>query len=405
MTGKMLTADGRSSIRPMTFLSAVAVSLIVASTGACHSRRRSDEPLLPSTSLPAGYRPTANSSVSPPGVFEVARSVAASPCTATRLGDGRVLVTESRGLGVAGTSELFDPATGTVAQAGQMLGACGDRSDGYQTIAILLLDGRVLMIGTGRTYTDLELYDPASGTFAAGGTLPGPAVYGESAGLLQDGRVLIVGGAAPDGWATSAWIYDPEDGKFVATGAMATGRAQAQLVLLRDGRVLVCGGDQGYTGLGQASLASAEIYDPATGTFTTTGSMSTARTAFTATLLADGRVLVAGGHNPDESRPAAGESFELATAEIYEPSGGKFTPTGSMSTARSTLGNMTATLLRDGRVLVAGGDPTGTADLYDPAQAIFTPAGSVGTSSGQVAAALVDGRVLFPGSPSMIYRP
>src|SRR5271157_980588 len=221
----------------------------------------------------------------------------------------------------------------------------------------------------------------------------GPMVVarnGQSATLLPDGRVLIVGGTDDK----SAELYDPATGTFSLTGSMVYSQPGATATLLRDGRVLITGGTDGS--LDENPVASAELYDPKTGTFSPTGSMTTARSTPAATLLSDGRVLIVG----DEDR-----SFDAKpSAELYDPSTGTFSPTGSPVKLRA--GN-TATLLSDGRVLIAGGTGTGayndstatSAELYDPTTGKFALTGSMTTSrwSGHTATLLSGGRVLIVG--------
>ena len=125
---------------------------------------------------------------------------------------------------------------------------------------------------------------------------------------------------------------------FNTTGSMSVARSRHTATLLNNGKVLVAGG-----GGGSSCFASAELYDPATGTWSTTGSMNVARSGHTATLLNNGKVLVAGG---------TGGSLPFASAELYDPATGTWSTTGSMNVSR---GHHTATLLNNGKVLVAGG--------------------------------------------------
>ena len=256
--------------------------------------------------------------------------------------------------------------------------------------AILQADGRVLIIGGSigimQGLTSAELYDPSTGTFSSTGSMETPGgCHGATA--LADGRVLIVGG----GDGSKAEIYDPETGTFRPTGSMTTARCDPTATLLADGRVLVAGGlweDPDATG-DPVAPTSAELYDPKEGTFSPTGSLTTARGGQTATLLADGRVLVAGGE---------GASGALASAELYDPKTGTFHVTGSMTTA----GGVTATRILDGRVLITGGGDGSKAEVYDPTTGTFKPTGSMKTSRWQQTATLLpDGRVLVAGGADL----
>jgi hypothetical protein len=187
---------------------------------------------------------------------------------------------------------------------------------------------------------------------------------------LKDGRVLIAGGvsfgdAPPAGRLGVAQLWDPGTGKFTTTGSLNEPRTDHTATLLGDGRVLITGGADLSDGID--NQASAELYDPATGKFTMTGAMSHGRAYHTATLLPDGKVLIAGGYG--------GGTLPTATAELYDPATGSFSPTGSMSVARD---RHTATLLPDGKVLIAGGvdeenRALASAELYQPATGTFSP--------------------------------
>ena len=198
--------------------------------------------------------------------------------------------------------------------------------------------------------------------------------------------LMALAGPAPIAMAQST-------GTFTATGSMTTARGGHTATLLQDGRVLIAGGGAiGYAPIASVELyeASAELYDPATGTFTRTGDMTTARGGHTATLLPDGRVLIAGGEGALESA--------LTSAELYDPSMGTFTATGNMAVAPGFFG--TATLLGNGKILIAGVGPT--AEVYDPATGTFALTGAyAGSYTGppyvDTATLLPDGRVLVTG--------
>jgi Galactose oxidase, central domain len=212
---------------------------------------------------------------------------------------------------------------------------------------------------------------------------------GHTATLLTNGKVLVTGGVDANGLVlATAELFDPASGNFVSTGSLGTMRTGHTATLLNNGKVLVTGGTD-RSGV----WATAELFDPATGSLASTGSMATGRTGHTATLLNNGKVLVAGGAEVSGST--------LATAELFDPTSGSFAPAGSMATAR--IGH-TATLLADGRVLVAGGQdnlsPTtfATAELFDPTSGSFAPAGSMATARiSHTATLLADGRVLVAG--------
>jgi hypothetical protein len=222
--------------------------------------------------------------------------------TVTLLGNGKVLATGgiSGELEALGVAELFDPSTRSWSATGNMLEA----RSGHR--AILLLDGSVLVVGGG--LASAELYDPTNGQWTATGALLGVSV-GQTATLLNDGRVMVAGGMAGTGAWSGAELYDPSTGQWTATGDMLDGRIYHLATPLPGGMVLVMGGTNSVID-GGVGVESAELYDSATGFWTATVSMPVARGGYTATLLRDGTVLVAGG---------SGAGGYLASAELYDP--------------------------------------------------------------------------------------
>lgn len=219
---------------------------------------------------------------------------------------------------------------------------------------------------------------------------------------LQNGHILIAGGVNGTTVLSSAETYTPSptgQGTWAATGALHAGRQSAAAVTLWDGRVLVVGGK----GTQNTILSSAELYDPTAGTWSTTGSMSKARNGLTATLLYSGKVLIAGG--TDIGKPVD----PLTSAELYDPSTGTFSATGSMATRRAFA---TAALLANGKVLVAGGVSaadgtlTKSAEVYDPTKGTWSPAGTMTSARDHLTSALLfDGRVLAVGGQGSTGKP
>jgi N-acetylneuraminic acid mutarotase len=276
---------------------------------------------------------------------------------------------------------------------------------GYGPAATLLPNGRVLLTGgTDGTVLDFaplastEIYDPVADQWSSGASMANPRAY-HTVTLLQNGKVLVAGGSVAGGIGNSvtanAELYDPSTNRWSQAGNMANARSNHTATLLRDGKVLVAGGF-GAVVAGERGTASAELYDPSSNTWSSTTSMATARLYHTATLLPNGKVLVAGAYGCSTTCSAD------ASAELYDPSSNTWSSTTSMTTARD---RHTATLLPNGKVLVAGGDSCSTtcsadtrAELYDPSSNAWSSAGNMANArSAHTATLLQNGKVLVAG--------
>jgi hypothetical protein len=211
--------------------------------------------------------------------------------------------------------------------------------------ATRLRDGRVLVVGGfaegGAIRSSAELWDPATGAFAAAGSL-GTGRYGHTATLLPDGRVLVAGGVASGDGGTftilgTTEVWDPEAGGLSPGRDLVEPHANHTATALSDGRILVVGGLRT-----QADLAGSEVSDLFTGAWTATGPMLRARVLHSASLLPDGRVLVVGGNTGAEP---------IAASELWDPGTGTFSEAAPLPAAREFH---VATPLADGRVLVTG---------------------------------------------------
>ena len=265
--------------------------------------------------------------------------------------------------------------------------------------AILLSNGYVLAAGgtaNNGVLASSELYNPGSGAWSYTGNMNVGRVSAQAV-LLGNGTVLVMGGCINNdclsSTTSSAEIYNPANGTWTLTGSMGKGRAEFVAALLPNGKVLVAGGCTAYNLNGCTSVtATAEIYNPATGLWSSAGSMRAARMAMSGTQLPNGKVLIAGGQT------AAADA--LSSAELYDPVAKTFSLTGRMITPRS---DHSGTLLSNGLVLMAGGEnvngvSTAKAELYNPATGAFAATANMpATRQEQKAALLPSGYVVVSG--------
>ena len=322
--------------------------------------------------------------------------------TATVLANGKILAAGGTNNGVALTSaELYNPTAGTWASTGSMnVGRTLAR-------AVLLSNGSVLVMGgcvndcLSATTNSAEIYNPIAGTFSATGSMvQARAEFGTT--LLANGQVLVVGGCTAydaNGClavTTKAEIYNPATGTWKATGALRGARHAMTATLLASGKVLVAGGATAA----MDAINSSEIYDPTAKTWTLGLKMVTARSDYASIMLGTGKVLFTGGENIN--------GVSINKAELYNPSTGTFTATGNMTATRE---EHTAVLLANGNVLVSGGNkktlttqtPLASAELYNPTNGTWTATGRMSnTRAGHTSTVLHNGNVVNAGGSDAV---
>ena len=278
--------------------------------------------------------------------------------------------------------------------------SCGGGSDTLEAAAVaegrwghsatLLNDGRVLVVGgqlkPSIALTSAEIYDPSTGAWSSAGSMSVKRGEGHTATLLNDGTVLIAG----DDEYSSAEIYDPSNNSWSSAGTTNDARQWASADLLSDGRVLVAGGLD-VTKTGKTEFFSSEIYDPSTGEWTASGVMEMGHTSHSSVVI-DDKIIVFGEKN----------------AEIFDPSTGTWSSAGIPNVERTQ--GTTATLMKNGKVMISGGGYnqegwTGqyhvmaTVQLYDPSNSTFTST-TIMTEPRQFHTAILqdDGSVMVVGS-------
>lgn len=337
--------------------------------------------------------------------------------TATILPDGRVLVVggerSQSNANSLSSAEIYDPRTNSWSSGPAMnLGRMGHTATPLPTGQVLVVGGDTVQPGMPAVATNsAELFDPATNSWRVGAAASLGREH-HTATVLPDGRVLIVGGEATAPGSgqqrvlASAELYDPRTNSWSQVADLGRPRVGHTATVLPDGRVVVSGGET-LAADGQRDMTPAvEIFDPASGSWAETGSLSIGRTGHTANLLPDGRILIAGGQTAATRGGrlqfvAAGAAIlPSASAEVFDPQAGTWQPVASLGTPRT---GHSATLLPSGQLLVIGGyapngtTPLGTAERYDPATDAWSPSNIPTARAEHTATLLADGSVLIVG--------
>jgi N-acetylneuraminic acid mutarotase len=296
---------------------------------------------------------------------------------------------------ILASAELYSSTSGKWTLTGSM-------SEAREYFPAVVLKGGKVLVSGGLTTSSIvsgsaEIYDPKTGVWTSAGSLS-VARLGHTATLLSSGKVLVTGGCTDNLCAINTAVselYDPTSNTWSTTGSLNTARHFHTAVTLKTGKVLAIGGSAGST-----ATTSCELYDASKGTWSSAASTNTARYLNTATLLSDGKVLVTGGANG---------KYPLTSGELYDPTANTWTLTGNMTIGRYAH---TANLLTDGTVLVAGGigqsiscgkdctgyDPTNKVDIYNETTGTFAAAAALSQSLAyQSMTMLTSGRALEAG--------
>src|SRR5215469_13029185 len=286
-----------------------------------------------------------------------ALSQARTGACAALLQDGRILITGGdSGSGPSASADFVSAADGSISQAPSML-------DAHEShVCVTLQDGRVLVAGgadSGGVTNTAEIYDPTVNGWTSVAGAMSEARSGATATLLQNGKVLVAGGAGNSGVVSStAEIFDPNPpagtNAFSLAGNLSSPRQSHAAALLNDGRVLIVGGSNGTT-----PLATSDIYATSTATITAGPALTTARQGLSAATLLNGLVLITGGNNGVQ---------DLASLELFDPSansgaGGFSAPldtsSNPVSLATARQGQQAILLPHNGSVLIFGGTSSG----------------------------------------------